>query len=204
MEMHFTRRGQYSPRSRAKGKPAIMAIDPICGMQVDERTALSAERDGKAAENHQRVSILFARSGIAALSYDPIGQGERYQAFAPDGQPLTGGGQVTRPRSQQLENLPGKPTFGPVEEHTLMGIGSILVGRNTATYRIFDGMRCIDYLVSRPDIDADKIGCTGVSGGGTLTSYLMALDERIKCAASVCLGQVGLGGDVFDELCFVH
>jgi len=67
-----------------------------------------------------------------------------------------------------------------------MGVGSILVGRNTATYRIFDGMRCIDYLVSRPDIDADKIGCTGVSGGGTLTAYLMALDERIKCAAPGC------------------
>ena len=157
-------------------KPPYPAVIIPCGHN----------HDGKAAENHQRVSILFAKSGIAALSYDPIGQGERYQAFAPDGQPLTADGQVTRPRSQQLENLPGKPTFGPVEEHTLMGIGSILVGRNTATYRIFDGMRCIDYLVSRPDIDADKIGCTGVSGGGTLTSYLMALDERIKCAAPGC------------------
>src|SRR5204863_514596 len=39
---------------------------------------------------------------------------------------------------------------------------------------------------SRPEIDAKKLGCTGCSGGGTLTSYLMALDERIACAAPSC------------------
>ena len=49
-----------------------------------------------------------------------------------------------------------------------------------------DGMRSIDYLVSRPEIDASRIGCTGNSGGGTLTSYIMALDERVQAAAPVC------------------
>jgi hypothetical protein len=44
-------------------------------------------------------------------------------------------------------------------------------------------MRAIDYLQSRNDILADKIGCTGNSGGGTLTAYLMALDDRIVAAA---------------------
>lgn len=44
----------------------------------------------------------------------------------------------------------------------------------------------IDYLQSRPDIIADKIGCTGNSGGGTETAYLMALDERIVAAAPGC------------------
>ncbi len=142
--------------------------------------------NGKAAEGYQRVSILMARNGIAAFCYDPIGQGERYQAFAADGTPLSAEYQVNPNSLRQLENIPGQPRFNPVEEHTLIGIGSILVGRNTATYRIFDGMRCVDYLVSRPDILADRIGCTGNSGGGTLTAYLMALDERIYCAAPGC------------------
>jgi dienelactone hydrolase len=71
-------------------------------------------------------------------------------------------------------------------EHTAVGIGSILVGRNTASYRIWDGMRAIDFLQSRPEIDAAKIGCTGISGGGTLTEYLMALDDRIVAAAPGC------------------
>jgi dienelactone hydrolase len=141
---------------------------------------------GKAAESYQRVCMLLARSGIAAFCYDPIGQGERYQTFAPDGTPL-GAGYTGSPRSvQQLEAIPGRPRFSPTDEHTLMGIGAILVGTNTAQYRIYDGMRAIDYLLSRDDIDPQRIGCTGNSGGGTLTAYLMALDERIACAAPVC------------------
>lgn len=142
--------------------------------------------NGKAADGYQRVSMLLARNGIAAFCYDPIGQGERYQAFAPDGTPL-GGNYMGGPGSvRQLKAIPGNPRFDPVEEHTLMGIGSILVGTNTAQYRIYDGMRAIDYLVSRPEIDPKRIGCTGNSGGGTLTAYLMALDDRIACAAPTC------------------
>ncbi len=142
--------------------------------------------NGKAAEAYQRLSILMALNGIAAFCYDPIGQGERYQTFAPDGTPLSAE-YATNPNSlQRLETIPGSPRFNPVEEHTLVGIGSILVGRNTATYRIYDGMRAIDYLCSRPDIDAGRIGCTGQSGGGTLTAYLMALDDRIVCATPAC------------------
>jgi dienelactone hydrolase len=142
--------------------------------------------NGKAAEGYQRASILLARNGIAAFCYDPIGQGERYQTFGPDGKPLAAEYRTNPNSLKQLETIPGRPRFNPVEEHTLVGISSILVGRSTATYRIFDGMRCIDYLVSRSDIDASKIGCTGNSGGGTLTAYLMALDDRIACAAPAC------------------
>src|SRR4029079_9503120 len=46
-------------------------------------------------------------------------------------------------------------------------------------------MRAIDYLISRDDING-RIGFTGCSGGGTLTSYVMALDERVACAAPSC------------------
>lgn len=142
--------------------------------------------NGKAAEAYQRVSLLLARNGIAALCYDPIGQGERYQTFAPDGTPLSAEYTANPSSLRQLAPLPGGPKFNPVEEHTLAGVGAILLGRGAASYRIHDGLRSIDYLVSRPDIDATRIGCTGNSGGGTLTAYLMALDERIACAAPAC------------------
>lgn len=141
--------------------------------------------NGKAADGYQRVSILLAKNGMAALCYDPIGQGERYQAFA-NALPLGNGYRGGPSSVQQLESIPGRPNFNPVEEHTLMGIGSILVGLNTASYRIWDGIRAIDYLVSRDDIDPKRLGCTGNSGGGTLTAYLMALDDRIACAAPAC------------------
>ena len=68
----------------------------------------------------------------------------------------------------------------------MVGIGCILLGRNTARFEIWDGMRAIDYLQSRPEVDPQRIGCTGNSGGGTQTSYLMALDDRIRAAAPSC------------------
>lgn len=117
--------------------------------------------NGKLHTTYQQASMLLAANGIAAFCYDPIGQGERYQVLSDE----------------------GKPVYGPTMEHTVVGIGCILLGENTATHRIWDGMRAIDYLCERPDIDPKRIGCAGQSGGGTLTSYLMALDERIICAA---------------------
>ncbi len=120
--------------------------------------------NGKAEETYQRLCVLLARNGIAAFCYDPIGQGERYQIL----------------------DESGRPRFGSTLEHMLAGAGSILLGLNTASYRIWDGIRAIDYLVERDDIVAEKIGVAGNSGGGTLTSYLMALDSRIAAAAPAC------------------
>ena len=136
--------------------------------------------DGKAAGGYQRICILLARHGMAAMCYDPIGQGERYQML-----------DLTRERTH-FEDAPHIPVPHPnvrclcTDEHTTMGLSCMLLGSNVAQYRIWDGMRAIDYLQSRSDIRADKIGCTGNSGGGTLTAYLMALDDRIVAAAPVC------------------
>ncbi|NUQ62598.1 MAG: acetylxylan esterase [Pirellulales bacterium] len=142
--------------------------------------------NGKAAGQYQRIAILLAQHGLAALCYDPIGQGERYQAFGPDGKPLPNPLENTAYGQKLLDAIPGKPNFDCVQEHTLVGVGCILMGMNTARYRIFDGVRSLDYLASRPEIDPERLGCTGNSGGGTLTSYLMAVDDRIASAAPGC------------------
>jgi murein DD-endopeptidase MepM/ murein hydrolase activator NlpD/dienelactone hydrolase len=123
------------------------------------------DANGKAAAAYQRACILLARNGIAALCYVPIGQAERRQLLGPDGKPAG----------------PGNTA-----EHTMIGIGALLVGRSTAGYRVWDGIRSLDYLASRPEIDPHRLGCTGCSGGGTLTSYLMALDDRVVAAAPSC------------------
>lgn len=120
--------------------------------------------NGKAAEAYQRACILLARHGIAAFCYDPIGQGER----------------------RHYLDESGVPNVSTTVEHTVFDVGAILTGTSIAQYRIWDGMRGIDYLQSRPDIIADKIGVTGNSGGGTLSSYIMALDKRVYAAAPSC------------------
>lgn len=121
--------------------------------------------NGKAYTGYQASCALLALNGIAAFIIDPICQGERKQLLDADGKPII-----------------SSATTG----HTQVGIGAILLGWNTAQFEIWDGMRGIDYLQSRPDIDKTKIGCFGNSGGGTQTSYLMALDERIVAAAPSC------------------
>ena len=127
--------------------------------------ACGHSRTAKASDYNQKMCILLARNGIAAFCYDPIGQGERSQILAADGKPRHA---------------------GTTTEHFLVGVGSILTGTNTAQYRIYDGMRAIDYLATRPEIDRERIGATGCSGGGTESSYLMALDDRVRCAAPAC------------------
>ena len=47
---------------------------------------------------------------------------------------------------------------------------------------VWDAIRSIDYLQTRPEVDKERIGCVGLSWGGTHTAYTAALDERIKSA----------------------
>lgn len=121
-------------------------------------------RSAKAHGEYQSVGALLAIHGMAALVFDPIDQGERSQYLGKGGWPRLWG----------------------TRAHSLLGIGSTLLGRNTARFEIWDGMRAIDYLQSRPEVDPKRMGCTGNSGGGTQTSYLMALDDRIRAAAPSC------------------
>ena len=119
-------------------------------------------RNAKAYESYQTMGALLALNGMTALVFDPIDQGERSQ-------------------------MPSKlPELQGTKAHTMLGVGSILLGRNTARFEIWDGMRGIDYLQSRPEVDPSLIGCTGNSGGGTQTSYLMSLDDRIIAASPSC------------------
>lgn len=114
----------------------------------------------------QIVAANLAAKGFVALSYDPIGQGEREQTYLPQlGRALSGGGG---------------------NEHLELGARSILIGQSVARYFIHDAKRGIDYLISRPDVDADRIGVTGCSGGGAITTYAGAFDPRVKAAAPGC------------------
>lgn len=121
-------------------------------------------RNGKASELYQGICVLGAMNGLAMFILDPIDQGERFQHLNDEGEPYL---------------------FGTAA-HNLVGAGSILLGRNTATFEVWDMIRGLDYLQSRPDVIPDRLGVAGNSGGGTQSSYLMALDDRVACAAPSC------------------
>ncbi|MDE1987939.1 MAG: acetylxylan esterase [Alphaproteobacteria bacterium] len=108
----------------------------------------------------------FARAGILALSYDIVGEGERLQHYDPQ--------------------LGASKVGAPTSEHSLAAYQTMLLGEHVSRYFIEDAMRGVDYLASRKDVDARRIGAFGCSGGGTITAYLAALDPRIKAAAVAC------------------
>jgi dienelactone hydrolase len=58
-------------------------------------------------------------------------------------------------------------------------------GYTPAGVECWNGIRALDYLVSRPDVDPDKLGVTGISGGGASTIWIAAADERVKVAVPV-------------------
>jgi cephalosporin-C deacetylase-like acetyl esterase len=114
----------------------------------------------------QQIAANLALKGFVVLAYDPVGQGERQQAYDRRTRTSLGG--------------------GATDQHILAGAQSLLAGASFARYRIWDAKRALDYLVSRPEVDAERIGCTGCSGGGTVTTYISALDPRIKVAVPAC------------------
>lgn len=118
------------------------------------------------AETYQTSILNLVKKGFIVLAYDPIGQGERLQYFdAEEGKSRIG---------------------GATHEHSYVGAQCFISGSSFARYRIWDGIRSVDYLLTRDEVDAERIGITGRSGGGTMSSYVAAFDERIFATAPEC------------------
>jgi cephalosporin-C deacetylase-like acetyl esterase len=121
-------------------------------------------QEGKPAE--EKIAANLALKGFVALAFDPIGQGEREQTY---------------------DRLTSRPAAGwSVNEHSHTGAQSILIGEALARYFIWDAMKAIDYLQTRPEVDGTRIGAMGCSGGGALTAFIGGMDPRIKAAVPAC------------------
>ena len=121
---------------------------------------------GKAAEDYQRFAILMARNGLAVLTWDPLGQGERLQFWSGEKE--------------------GSEFQGGTPEHRVLGNQCYLLGDNLMQYRAWDATRALDYLESRPEVDSESIGIAGQSGGGMVALQFACFDDRIKAAFSSC------------------
>lgn len=121
--------------------------------------------NGKAAEPYQSFAQGLARLGYVVLIYDPIGQGERLQHVTPD----------------------LKPRFGTgTSEHLHLGGRMCLVGEFLGSWFNWDGIRALDYLLTRPEVDPRHLGLTGNSGGGTQATWLCGVESRFTMAAPSC------------------
>ena len=110
--------------------------------------------------HYQALCQRLVQRGYVVISWDPVGQGERSQFWD------------SKSRKSRYNLICG--------EHAVLGNLAYLAGGNLARWEIWDGIRAVDYLLTRSDVDAERINITGTSGGGTQTAYIAALDPRIK------------------------
>ena len=105
----------------------------------------------------------LVKKGFIVFAFDPVGQGERLEYYDPStGKSMVG---------------------GPTKEHSYPGAQAFLTGSSQAFHMIWDGIRAVDYLLTRKEVDPSRIGITGRSGGGTQSAYISAVDDRIYAAA---------------------
>jgi cephalosporin-C deacetylase-like acetyl esterase len=116
--------------------------------------------------HYQALCQRLVQRGYVVICWDPVGQGER---------------------SQFWDTKAEKSRYNLIcAEHAVMGNLAYLAGANLARWEIWDGMRALDYLLTRPEVDPNRINITGTSGGGFQAAHIAALDDRIKVAAPSC------------------
>ncbi|MBI3683109.1 MAG: acetylxylan esterase [Acidobacteria bacterium] len=145
----------------AKGKapfPTVICL-PGHGRGVDDIVGIDDKGNGrtdKAGYQHD-FAIQTAEHGMAAVAIEQMAFGCRRDA---------------RTKKRPLTQSACQPTAG----------AAFLLGETMIGWRVFDVMRTIDWIETRKELDAKRIGVMGISGGGTITVFSAALEPRIRAA----------------------
>lgn len=116
---------------------------------------------GYRGESYQHVILNLVKKGFIVFAFDPVGQGERIEYLDPE----------------------KGTTMSGISMHSYSGSQAFITGSSQAVHMIWDGIRAVDYLLTRREVDPSRIGITGRSGGGTQSAYIAAMDERIYATA---------------------
>jgi cephalosporin-C deacetylase-like acetyl esterase len=120
----------------------------------------------RAVPLYQHVWATLASRGVVVLAFDPPGQGERLEYIDP-------------------ENGNSRYGFG-TPEHNHAGQQALLSGTSLVGHFAWDGIRALDYLLTRPEVDPKRIGVAGNSGGGTQAAWLGLLEPRLSIVDVSC------------------
>ncbi len=115
------------------------------------------------AEHHYDYALQIVRLG--------------YQVFAPE---LRGFGERMEQHEREMQQA--DPTVTWLSSCERVSLNALMSGKTLMGLRVWDVMRLIDYIQTRPDAQPSGLACVGLSGGGTATMYSAALDPRITCA----------------------
>jgi dienelactone hydrolase len=147
-----------TPTNKPAPHPTVVCI-PGHGRGVDDIVGIDEHGNDRTVKEGYEYdfAIQAIEHGMAALAIEPMGFGHRR-----DGKAIMGG-----PTTSSCQPAAG---------------AALLYGQTMIGWRIWDVMRAIDWIETRSDLDASRIGCMGISGGGTCTQFASALDTRIKAA----------------------
>ena len=156
------------------GGPMLFGADRVSGEPLHPAIADHRQKttDGRA------LADWYASQGYAVIAIDAYHFGRR----APRG--LQGLPASYDPSTLDSDTL--KRYEAVVREALYLGVRQLnWAGATWAGVNYGDDSRCVDYLLSRKEVDPERIGCTGLSGGGWRTNIMAALEPRIKAAVSV-------------------
>ena len=139
---------------------------PDDGRRVHPAVLVASGHSANGKAHYQALCQRLAARGYVVINWDPVGQGERSQFW-----------DASAKRSRY--NL-------ICGEHAVLGNLAYLAGTNIARWEVWDGMRALDYVLTRPEVDPARISITGTSGGGFQAAVIAALDSRIRVAAPSC------------------
>ena len=118
---------------------------------------------GNGYRGYQTQILNLVKKGFIVFAFDPVNQGERLEYYDP---------QTNMPKSGGSDSW-----------HSYSGVQALITGSSQVMYMMWDGIRAVDYVLTRSEVDPARIGITGRSGGGTQSAWIAALDERIYAAA---------------------
>jgi len=146
------------PSQAPNPSPVVICI-PGHGRGVDDIVGI----DERGQDRTERVgyeydfALQVAEAGLTAVAIEPM-------AFGCRRDPLNA--------RKGLAQKACEPAAG----------GALLLGETIIGWRVWDVMRTIDYIATRAYLNADRVACMGISGGGTTTLFSAALDPRIRVA----------------------
>ncbi len=143
----------------AKAPYRTMICVPGHGRGVEDIVGIDDQgRDRTTKDGYQHdFAIQVAEQGLAAVAIEPMAFGCR---------------RGTQAKKEGLGHSSCQPVAG----------AALLLGQTMIGWRVFDVMRTIDWIETRQELDASRVGCMGISGGGTCTTFSAALEPRIKAA----------------------
>lgn len=141
----------------------------------------------------------IARRGYAVLVHDTFTFGSR--KVLPQDLPERLTRNLPPMHDESNESIRAYNAFAADHEH-LMAKSLFCAGTTWPGVFTWEDQRALDYLCSREDIDSDRVGCAGLSGGGLRTAYLAGIDDRIRCAC--CVGMMSTWRDYLLNKAYTH